>query len=267
MAENGFWYGDTPWSRDSILPFAKRGVPNLAQLPDQWNSSGDVMRTLDARQGNNWQFAAPQMAADVANTVRDVGTAPLFGPIPIDDAERERMTESAGSVVGPMAGVGIGRAAMAPRGASELGSAGGRIRASHVSPNNFDRFDFNKVGQNGLGIQSEGYGLYFSQHEPLLESYQREIGPSANRYDVEISADPSKFAPWDKLSPEQQRFLSTKEGAEAARKGGIPGIAVEDASGRNSYVLFDDSLVNILSKNGEPVQPQLPPANARGILP
>lgn len=118
------------WDRDTILPFARRTVPAKPDAPDKWNSSSDVMRSLDAHYGSGWQFAAPQLAVDIADAAKSVGGSPLIGK-PFVPSENPEMTESmighAGSVVGPMAGVGMGRAAMAPHGGPELGIFGGRL--------------------------------------------------------------------------------------------------------------------------------------------
>jgi hypothetical protein len=45
------------------------------------------------------------------------------------------------------------------------------IRAYHGSPYDFDKFDASKIGR-GTGRQSYGHGLYFSESEPLAETYR-----------------------------------------------------------------------------------------------
>ncbi len=47
----------------------------------------------------------------------------------------------------------------------------GTIRAYHGSPYDFDRFDASKIGR-GTGRQSYGHGFYFSDSEPLAETYR-----------------------------------------------------------------------------------------------
>lgn len=79
----------------------------------------------DGVRSSNGMLAAPQMAVDAWNAVKGVGSAPLTAPY--NPAERDSMIEHAGAVVGPMAGVGIARGAMAPAGSSELGIFGGRL--------------------------------------------------------------------------------------------------------------------------------------------
>jgi hypothetical protein len=46
------------------------------------------------------------------------------------------------------------------------------IRAYHGSPYDFDRFDASKIGR-GTGRRSYGHGLYFSESEPLADTYRR----------------------------------------------------------------------------------------------
>lgn len=96
------------WERDDVLPFARR-VENGQRQP-------------------GWSLAAPKFLADAVETAGRVGSSPLFGPQRIGQEPREEMVNAAGAVVGPMAGVGIGRAAaMAPKGGGELGIFGGRM--------------------------------------------------------------------------------------------------------------------------------------------
>lgn len=54
----------------------------------------------------------------------------------------------------------------------ELGDAvRGVIRAFHGSPYDFDRFDASKIGR-GTGRQAYGHGFYFSESEPLADTYR-----------------------------------------------------------------------------------------------
>jgi len=59
------------------------------------------------------------------------------------------------------------------------------IRAYHGSPYDFDRFDASKIGR-GTGRQSYGHGLYFSESEPLADTYR--LGASALHRTVEEDA-------------------------------------------------------------------------------
>ena len=54
-----------------------------------------------------------------------------------------------------------------------VGSAGpgGPIRAFHVSPYDFERFDTSKIG-TGEGAQAYGHGLYFAEGEGVARSYR-----------------------------------------------------------------------------------------------
>ena len=45
------------------------------------------------------------------------------------------------------------------------------IRAFHGSPYDFDRFDASKIG-TGTGRQAYGHGFYFSESEPLADTYR-----------------------------------------------------------------------------------------------
>jgi hypothetical protein len=57
-------------------------------------------------------------------------------------------------------------------GTDELGDAVRQtIRAYHGSPYDFDRFDASKIGA-GAGRQAYGHGFYFSDSEPLADTYR-----------------------------------------------------------------------------------------------
>jgi hypothetical protein len=106
-------------------------------------------------------------------------------------------------------------------------------------------------------------------------------------YEVSINADPERFLDWDLQHNEQSAFVNdalakaraqgrfpqaprryiprTPEETAALREAGIPGIRYKDAmsrgadGGTSNYVVFDDSLIQILRKYG-----LLPPAAAAG---
>lgn len=96
----------------------RNGLDRDALLP--W-----AYEVKDGQRSQSGQFAVPQLGVDVWNAIKSVGSAPLTAPY--NPAERDSMIEHAGAVVGPMAGVGIARGAMAPRGSSEVGIFGGRL--------------------------------------------------------------------------------------------------------------------------------------------
>lgn len=99
------------WDRDMVLPFAR-----------QTDQRGNVLRG-GGMFGSDWHFAAPQFVADIANAAVAMRNNVFSGkPITTDE-----MIGHAGAVVGPMAGVGMTRVMMAPRGSSELGIFGGRL--------------------------------------------------------------------------------------------------------------------------------------------
>ena len=116
------------WDRDLVLPFARRvGGNGSSSAPADWQSTGDVMRSLDARQGNSWQFGWPQMVTGAGDAANALAAASLFAPQPRPSQHpdlTESMIEHASSVVGPMAAAGMGRAAIAAPGSTELGMFG-----------------------------------------------------------------------------------------------------------------------------------------------
>lgn len=124
------WPNEDVWSRDMLLPFAKRETPQPTTTPRQWTNAGDVMREIDRQSGNQWQFAVPQIAKDVGDAVSTVGNAPLANPVRVPsrmtDDEITKMLDTAGAIVGPMAAAGFARAGLAAPG-SELGIFGGRM--------------------------------------------------------------------------------------------------------------------------------------------
>jgi hypothetical protein len=96
---------ESGFSRDSILPWGY-----------------DVK---DGKRDQSGTWAVPGIAKDIWHAIEVVGSAPLLGAY--NPSQRDDMIEKTGAVVGPMAGVGVGRAAMAPHGGSELGIFGGKL--------------------------------------------------------------------------------------------------------------------------------------------
>jgi hypothetical protein len=63
-----------------------------------------------------------------------------------------------------------------PEGA--MGSAaGGKIKAYHGSPHDFDKFDMKKIG-TGEGVQAYGHGLYFAENPAVAGEYKRALALS-----------------------------------------------------------------------------------------
>lgn len=130
------WPGEDTWDRDAVLPFARRVTSLPITGPDQWVSPEDVMRSIDARSGNKWQFAWPRMATDVADAAKavaaDSGTSitPMRAPSDYSPEEMEQFI--AHGMAGALTGVtgGLARVALAsrlPHGEFELGSSGSRL--------------------------------------------------------------------------------------------------------------------------------------------
>lgn len=88
--------------------------------------------------------------------------------------------------------------------------------------------------------------------------------PEGHFYEVNINAEPDKFLDWSTLTPAEQARLKTKTGVDDARARGIPGVKYLDASSRiagngtHNYVVFDDSLVEIMRKYANPETASLP---------
>src|SRR5690606_14369426 len=135
---------------------------------------------------------------------------------------------------------------------------------------------------------------YDNAAEVIAELRRLEANPPKGRlYEVRINADPDEFLDWDKpLSQQPQRiqevlrenatedFLQVAEAVgpgrasqlasmkggrgrmeDVLRKAGIPGIKYLDQGSRDAgegtrnYVVFDDSLIEIVAKDGKPVTP------------
>jgi hypothetical protein len=89
-----------------------------------------------------------------------------------------------------------------PEGA--MGSAaGGKIKAYHGSPHDFDKFDIKKIG-TGEGAQAYGHGLYFAENEKVAREYRDSLAAAgatvrgksvrdlaAEKYRLGISQNPT----------------------------------------------------------------------------
>jgi hypothetical protein len=77
-----------------------------------------------------------------------------------------------------------------PEGA--MGSAaGGKIKAYHGSPHDFDRFDMSKIG-SGEGAQAYGHGLYFAENENVARQYRDALAGKSLRMADGTPIDPKK---------------------------------------------------------------------------
>lgn len=126
------------------------------------------------------------------------------------------------------------------------------VKATHVSPHSFDRFDAARIG-SGIGVQTEGRGLYFTDSKRLIDAYAEDMSTPV-RYDVRINVDRDRMPDWDRLPASTQKRLSSPEGVADAVKAGIPGVQMKNAGrgyeGTSNYVIFDDSIIEILRKYG-----------------
>ena len=95
-----------------------------------------------------------------------------------------------------------------------LGQVRKFIRAYHGSPHDFDRFDLSKIG-TGEGAQTYGHGLYFSEAEPVAQSYRDKLAgkPPVIVGGQEIPTNvPGRFSagkPWD-VSDDPQQMVATR---------------------------------------------------------
>lgn len=75
-------------------------------------------------------------------------------------------------------------------------------------------------------------------------------------YEVSIKADVGDFIDWDSASAADRSALKRQEGVAAAMASGKKGVRYKDAMSRGkdggtyNYVVFDDSLIEIVAKNG-----------------
>jgi hypothetical protein len=135
--------------------------------------------------------------------------------------------------------------------------------------------------------------------EELVQS--GHIVPPGRLYEVRIDADPEDFLDWDKPLSEQGEkvrsalsdhkpewsggqayessrlvpgdFSDKKAAAEALRRRGLAGIKYLDqgsrgaGEGSHNFVVFDDSLIEITHKDGEPVAPSDQLFSLRDLIP
>lgn len=213
------WPGEDTWDRDEVLPFARRVTSLPITGPDQWVSPEDVMRSIDARSGNKWQFAWPRMATDVADAAKavaaDSGTSitPMRAPSDYSPEEMEQFI--AHGMAGAMTGVtgGLARVALAPRlphGEFELGSSGSRLGSSGSQMNM----------RAAVPRAIDDLGYYSPTLESALNLRQAKGTPeqmlaqmkSAGARDAEIEATGLKAAIDGKKSITRDEIISHLEG-------------------------------------------------------
>ena len=163
------------------------------------------------------------------------------------------------------------------------------LRVYHGSPHDFEKFDVSRIG-TGEGPQAYGHGLYFAENPAVAAEYAPRGGMPGRQgiYEVNLHADPEQFLDWDvPLSQQGERVRhiletsrpewSSRIGQQTTdptagkivqalrregdpehvfRQGGIPGIRYLDqgsratGKGTRNYVVFDDSIIEILKKYG-----------------
>lgn len=106
----------------------KYRVPAVESDPKKWGSTGDVMAHLDRNVLHRYGADMPAMIGDFVDAAHEIGSAPLATPHYVDPALTRQMMEHAASVVGPQAGVALGRGMMthAPAGTTDVGMFAGR---------------------------------------------------------------------------------------------------------------------------------------------
>lgn len=152
------------------------------------------------------------------------------------------------------------------------------IRGFHASPYEFDKVDLSKMG-SGNGYAAFGQGFNISSTEKGARPYGKHM------YEVQVNAPEETFLNWDDPVLEQPKQIQdavaqllkgqplddvTGQGAavmsgpfekvrERLQNVGINGIT-HGMRGGQGYVVFDDSLIEILRKYG-----LLPPAVVGGV--
>lgn len=155
------------------------------------------------------------------------------------------------------------------------------LKGFHASPHKFERFDLSKVG-TGEGSQAFAHGIYLADDADTIEWYKQLFerrGQDAHRYEVDLGADMSALADWDKPIADQPRAIQEAfaelyamprkqllGGQKPQPKGpdesarlldmGVPGIVFDAGSywggkpGARNYVMFDDKRLEILRRYG-----------------
>lgn len=86
------------------------------------------------------------------------------------------------------------------------------IEATHVSPHEFEAFDWNKIG-SGEGNLDYGHGLYAAESPAARDYYintltEQHNVPSANVYDTRIHANPNHLIDYDARLTHQPQVLN-----------------------------------------------------------
>ena len=195
-------------------------------------------------EGGKVGLAWPGMVESAANAL----TAPARayrGEIAPDDMVGEGMN---------VAGMATMSGFAAPKPGGVAAASSPKIRAYHVSPNDFTAFDASKIGQ-GIGVNTEGRGHYLSTSKDLVNAYADDMrleGKNPVKYEVDINADPKSFLNWDKLDRNTQKHFSTEDGRTSGIKNGIPGVVADNTLGKyrgtQNYTVFDPAKLEIVNK-------------------
>lgn len=232
--------------------------------PAKWKSARDVFAHIDRNILGRYGPSLPEIVSAPLEAAHAIGSSPFAAPHVQDDGLTEWMLGHAGAIVGPQAGIGIGRGMTthAPAGTMELGSSGGRqgITAYHVSPHSFDQFDVTKAG-SGIGAGTEGRGVYLTTSPRLIDEYAKDMmaaNHKPNKYTVAFDPSQHKFLDWDAIERDVPAFaetLKTEEGRRAAIQAGYVGAKVANTGagyeGTHNYTIFDPSILRIT--NREPI--------------
>ena len=162
----------------------------------------------------------------------------------------------------------------------------GNIRVWHGSPHDFDKFSMDHIG-TGEGAQVTGRGLYVSDDPWAAATYmvpdlrgvpigeKSKFAGGGHLYEADLAGDVSDYLdvnaavkdlpdtvqdivkPYMRASDEfaDDRSLAFYIGKADGLEGelsqaGVPGVRKQNYSGDTEFVVFDDNLLSILSKDG-----------------
>ncbi len=216
------------------------------------------------------RYAADRWAGKTFSAFNNL--TPVGNAVGMDDGAR---TVAQGVTQGDIATGALGAGVMAlnllPGGggakrkvADMLRDRSGAIRAWHGSPHDFDKFELSdRTIGSGDGAQSYGHGLYFTDSPEVAGSYRAE-SDAGRLYETNINADPSAFIDlnsemgptggelYSGLADSLGRYRGDLAGRRAASAAlaarGIPGAKSRGLGGSHNYVMFDDSLIDIVNK-------------------
>lgn len=177
-----------------------------------------------------------------------------------------------------------------------VGSSPDSVRVFHGGPRMFDKFDTSFIG-SGEGNTSQGWGLYFTEQPGIAEWYRKKealsrglVESAGAFYAVDVRVKPHQLLAWDSAPSAQHADILRGLGADISSTGevayksllgayspkqlsllladkGIAGTRYGSSRGGTfNYVVFDDSLVNILYKQadkGAPAASDVTPASSK----